>query len=381
MADSDTSRDDRQLPASARKLQKARDEGNIARSRDVSHALVLGVALLGLSSAGSLIGRSALEIVSHGMRFSRAEALDAGLLTGWFAQSGAAAMWVIVPVCASLAAAGAIATMIPGGVVFSTKPAAPDFGRLNPMNGIARIFSRDSAVDMLKLFALAGGLAVIAVMFASSRFEHFAALSNVPLPAALYAAQEDLGKGIGRMEALLVAIALLDVPLQWFRHRNRLKMTHQEAREEVRESEGDPAVKGRQRQRQREISRNRMLAAVPKADVVITNPTHFAVAIRYDEAGMGAPRVVAKGTDHLAAKIRELAMDAGVPLFEAPPLARALYAHVEIDHEIPATLYTAVAQVLAFVYQLRHWVPGRNPYPREPRDLQVPTGLDPKESA
>jgi flagellar biosynthetic protein FlhB len=124
-----------------------------------------------------------------------------------------------------------------------------------------------------------------------------------------------------------------------------------------------------------------MLAAVPSADVVITNPSHYAVAVRYDEAGMGAPRVVAKGVDHLAAKIREVAMDSGVPLFEAPPLARALYAHVEIDREIPAALYTAVAQVLAYVYQLRHFVPGRNPRPREPQDLQVPSGMDPQEKA
>ena len=154
-------------------------------------------------------------------------------------------------------------------------------------------------------------------------------------------------------------------------------MTHQEAREEVRESEGDPMVKGKIRARQREVAMARMMQAVPQADVVVTNPTHFAVAIRYDESKMGAPRVIAKGADHLAARIREIAKASAVPLVEAPPLARALYARVDIDREIPETLYNAVAQVLAYVYQLRRWVPGRGPMPAAPDDLPIPAGLDP----
>ena len=186
---------------------------------------------------------------------------------------------------------------------------------------------------------------------------------------------------LGLMVLLLFFSALIDVPLKWWRHRYKLRMTHQEGREEMRESEGDPQVKGQIRARQREVAMARMMAAIPQADVVITNPTHFAVAIRYDETRMGAPRVVAKGADHLAARIREIAKAAAVPMVEAPPLARALYAKVDIDREIPEALYTAVAQVLAYVFQLRRWVPGRGPMPSVPDDLPVPAGLDPKEGA
>jgi flagellar biosynthetic protein FlhB len=158
-------------------------------------------------------------------------------------------------------------------------------------------------------------------------------------------------------------------------------MTHEEVREEFKQSEGDPQIKGRIRAKQREVAMARMMAAVPSADVIVTNPTHYAVAIRYDESGDRAPRVVAKGADHLAARIRELAERARVPMVEAPPLARALYARVEVDREIPEALYTAVAQILAYVFRLREWVPGRGPMPTLPQAVAVPPGLDPREAA
>lgn len=186
-----------------------------------------------------------------------------------------------------------------------------------------------------------------------------------------------MAAGLVALVGVLAAVALVDVPFQWFRHRADLKMTHQEARQEAKESEGDPMLRGRMRARQREIAGRRMLVAVPTADVVITNPTHYAVAIRYDESAMGAPRVVAKGADLLAARIREIATQAGVPVLGAPPLARALYAHVEVDREIPAALYNAVAQVLAWVYQLRHATDPRARAPVAPAAIEVPPGMDP----
>jgi flagellar biosynthetic protein FlhB len=186
-----------------------------------------------------------------------------------------------------------------------------------------------------------------------------------------------MGAGLTTLLAVLAAVALVDLPFQWFRHRAELRMTHQEAKQEAKESDGDPMLRSRIRQRQREIASRRMLAAVPAADVVVTNPTHYAVAIRYDETKGGAPRVVAKGVDLVAGRIREIARAAGVPLVEAPPLARALYAHVELDREIPVALYNAVAQVLAYVYQLRRWVPGRGTAPSMPDEIEVPASLDP----
>ena len=188
-------------------------------------------------------------------------------------------------------------------------------------------------------------------------------------------------KYLSALMGVLLLIALIDVPWQIFRHRSQLKMSFQDVRDEVKESEGDPMLRARIKQRQREMGRARMLSAVPAADAVITNPTHYAVAIRYDEAKMGAPRVVAKGADHMAATIRSIAERHGVTIVELPPLARALYTHVKLDHEIPGPLYSAVAQVLAYVYQLRHFVPGRTGRPPQaPSQIEIPAELDPLQS-
>lgn len=380
MADNDTSQEDRQLEPSARKLQKARAEGQIARSRDLVHLAVLGTALGGFMLHGPAIGQAALELIRHGLRFSRSQAMEPALMSGLLGANASSALFVVLPCVAALAVMAIIGSMVPGGVGFTIKPLMPDFNRLNPATGFARIFSKDNATDLGRLALLAGALVATAAWFVTSHFDQYVALGSSPLLIALEKTRSQLISGTGLLVLLLFFSAMLDVPLQWWRHRVKLRMTHQEAREEMRESEGDPQVKGKIRARQREAAMARMMQAVPQADVVVTNPTHFAVAIKYDEGRMGAPRVIAKGADHLAARIRELAQASAVPLVEAPPLARALYAQVEVDREIPEALYTAVAQILAYVYQLRRWVPGRGPMPAMPVDLPVPAGLDPKDA-
>jgi flagellar biosynthetic protein FlhB len=380
MADNDTSQEDRQLEPSARKLQKARAEGQIARSRDLVHLAVLGTALGGFMLHGPAIGEAALELIRHGLRFSRSQAMEPALMSGLLGANASSALFVVLPCVAALAVMAIIGSMLPGGVGFTMKPLMPDFNRLNPATGFARIFSKDNATDLGRLALLAGALVATASWFVMSHFDQYVALGSSPLLIALEKTRSQLISGTGLLVLLLFFSAMLDVPLQWWRHRVKLRMTHQEAREEMRESEGDPQVKGKIRARQREAAMARMMQAVPQADVVVTNPTHFAVAIKYDEGRMGAPRVIAKGADHLAARIRELAQASAVPLVEAPPLARALYAQVEVDREIPEALYTAVAQILAYVYQLRRWVPGRGPMPAMPVDLPVPAGLDPKDA-
>ena len=380
MADNDTSQEDRQLEPSARKLQKARAEGQIARSRDLVHLAVLGTALGGFMLHGPAIGQAALELIRHGLRFSRSQAMEPALMSGLLGANASSALFVVLPCVAALAVMAIIGSMVPGGVGFTIKPLMPDFNRLNPAAGFARIFSKDNATDLGRLALLAGALVATAAWFVTSHFDQYVALGSSPLLIALEKTRSQLISGTGLLVLLLFFSAMLDVPLQWLRHRVKLRMTHQEAREEMRESEGDPQVKGKIRARQREAAMARMMQAVPQADVVVTNPTHFAVAIKYDEGRMGAPRVIAKGADHLAARIRELAQASAVPLVEAPPLARALYAQVEVDREIPEALYTAVAQILAYVYQLRRWVPGRGPMPAMPVDLPVPAGLDPKDA-
>ena len=381
MASEDSSKEDRQLEPSARKLAKAREEGQIARSRDLGHFAVVGAGLGLFLALGPSIAQGSLDLLRQGLRFGRPLAMDASLLPGMLGTMAGAAAMIVIPAAALFALVSAAAATLPGGVGLSTKALAPQFSRVNPVSGFARIFDADNLINFGKLLLLATILCTVAFAFGASRFAEFAGLGAAPLAVALTATQGHLVAGIALLVIVLFFAAVIDVPLQWWRHRVRLRMTHEEAREEFKEMEGNQEVKGRMRARQREVAMARMMAAVPKADVIITNPTHYAGAVRYDEAQGGAPRVVAKGVDHLAARIREIAEGARVPLVEAPPLARALYAKVEVDREIPEALYTAVAQVLAYVYRLRHWVPGRSPMPVMPDSLPVPAGFDPREAA
>ena len=377
MADNEASREDRQLPASERRIQKAREEGRVARSRDLGHFAVLGAALVGAAAIGPAMARETIAMLRGALTFGRQAAITPQHLPQMLASLGADAFAATLPLVAGLSVVAIAATMIPGGVVLSTKPLDFDPSRLNPSNGLKRLFSVRGAFDLARLLVLSLALAAIGSWFVATSLPEFAGLAVRPLAQGLSGGASLMGAGLVALVVVLAAVALVDVPFQWFRHRADLKMTHQEARQEAKESDGDPMLRGRMRARQREIAGRRMLAAVPTADVVVTNPTHYAVAIRYDESAMGAPRVVAKGADLIAARIRELAAQSGVPLLEAPPLARALYAHVEVDREIPAALYTAVAQVLAWVYQLRHGAgaPGRTP--AAPAAIEVPSGLDP----
>lgn len=381
MADSDTSRDDRQLPATDRRLAKAYEEGQVPHSRDVGHAMVLGVATIGLAMLGPALAADALAIVRRGMSFTPTDARVPARMAEWFAEFGWAGALALAPLL-GLLTLGALAGAVAGTRVSLTlKPLTPQFSRLNPWSGLTRIFAREQVVELAKVALLAAALIGAGVAFAVDRFAEFASLAALPLGGAFAQATSTLYLGGAILVTLLVAAAVFDLPWQWYRHRANLRMTREEVKQESKESEGDPTVKGRIRSKQREFARARMMAAVPAADVVITNPTHYAVAIRYDESRMGAPRVVAKGTDAVAERIREIAREAGVPLVEAPPLARALWAHVELEDEIPVALYTAVAQVLAFVYQLRQHLAGLGARPETPTDLEVPAELDPQAGA
>jgi flagellar biosynthetic protein FlhB len=378
LADSDASKEDKQLPASERRLQQAAEEGNVARSRDAGHVLVLGAGLGALALAGAGIRGDLVGLLRHSLHFDQSARGDTWEVMRQMAApiEGAAGLVLMVML---IAAVGAVAAgVIPGGINFAPDSLGFKASRLSPFNGIKRIFSLRGFVEFLKLAVLAVVLGLIGSWFAASTLPEFASLSLGALPASLSSATRLVVGGFSLLILLLLAIAVFDVPFQWFRHRADLRMTREEARKESRESEGDPMLRGQIRAKQREVSRRRMLAAVPSADIVVVNPTHYAVAIRYDESAMDAPRVVAKGVDILAARIQAIARESNVPVLEAPPLARALYAHVEIDQEVPRALYAAIAQVLAYVYQLKRWVPGRTAAPQAPADIDVPPGMDPK---
>ena len=376
----ETSKEDRQLPASEQRLRKAREEGNVPRSRDVAHLLVMGAGMGALALMGPSLADGMRRLMASTFAFDgqvRLYFLDALQPTlAHFGDLG----WRTLAILLSVGAAAIAASTIPGGFNLSVKALGVKISRISPASGLKRIFSLRNLVEFLKLSLLASLLGAIGSWYAMDRFPEFAALSHGSLAGSVGHAMTLVVGGLGLSMLLLFALALFDVPFQWFRHRADLRMTRDEAKREHRESEGDPQLKGQIRSRQREAARRRMLSAVPSADIVVVNPTHYAVAIRYDEAAGGAPRVVAKGMDELAMRIQAIARESGVPVLSAPPLARALYAHVELDQEIPQALYVAVAQVLVYVYQLKRWIPGRSTAPQAPVDLPVPTEMDPKHS-
>lgn len=379
MADSNDDRDDRKLPASERKLRQARESGDVPRSREVPHAAALLAAIACVALYGPTYSERTLALVRGALRWDRPLTREPELAFVHFGHVALEALWAALPLLIVPLVAGLGATLAIGGLVFTFKPVTPDLKRLDPISGLGRIFSKDTLVDLGKLTLIAGAIGATGAWIAADGLARFTSYAGMPLPGALASAAQDLRGGLLAVAGVVVAAALLDGPLQIFRYQKKQMMTPEEAKQEFKESEGNPLIKGKIRERQRAMSRGRMLAAVPTADVVVTNPTHFAVALKYEDGAMSAPRVIAKGADLLAARIREIAEESGVPLLESPPLARALYKHVEVDAEIPAALYSAVAQVLAWVYQLNQHAAGRGVRPREP-GIVVPPGLDPNEA-
>ena len=375
MADHDAQH--RHLPASARKLAKARAEGQVARSRDLSHftAIAGGVALLSLFAPS--LAQTLREALGRALHFDAAMLARSDSMTQRLADAALLLASVVLPVGVLFAAVAIAGSLAAGGWVWTLKPIAPQFNRMNPLAGFGRLASKRQLVDTLKACVLALLLGTIGALYLRSHIDSFSGALSLPLPAALAHAGQAMLGGLTLVILALGAFALVDVPLQRWLHAQRLRMSHQELKQEHKELEGNVEVKAKVRARMREMANRRMLAAVPRADLVVMNPTHYAVALRYDEATMAAPRVVAKGADLLALRIRDAAKEAKVPVLQAAPLARALYAHAEIDREIPAQLFAAVAQVLAWVYQLRAAMAGRAAMPVEPA-VVVPAELDPQ---
>ena len=374
----DSSSQDRTLPATPRKLSKAREDGQVVRSRDWGHfvAIAAGGALL-VAFAPQLVDWLK-QTLAQGLRFDGSAVRNPDFMGERLGEMTVRMLWVVLPAGFAMMAAGVGATLAIGGWNWTLKPLMPKFGKLNPLTGLVGIVSKDKLVDALKACLLALILGAIGALFFRSHVDEFAGLLALPLPTAIARAAQAMLGGLGLLLLALALFALIDVPWQLHRHAVRMKMSHQEVKQEHKEAEGNQEVKAKVKARMREMVKRRMLAAVPKADLVVMNPTHYAVALRYDEANMGAPRVVAKGADLLAMTIRDLAKDSKVPVLQAPVLARALYAHAELDREIPAALFAAVAQVLAYVYQLRAALAGRVAMPTAMPELNVPAELDPQ---
>lgn len=378
---SEESSQDKQLPASERKLQKAREDGQVVRSRDLGHFLVV-LAATGILLALTPVWMDRLQLqMTAGMRFDARTVAAPEMMLERLGSLAGQALLMIVPFGLAVALASVAAGVIAGGWVMTFKVLQPNFGKLNPISGLGNLFSKQQLIDALKSCLLALILGVAGAMFLSKVWPDMVQLLGRPLPAAIHDLGVTIGEVLGSMLLVMAAFAIVDWPLQRFLFAQKMKMSHQEMKDEFKQQEGNMEVKGRIKQRMREMAKKRMLAAVPTADLVVMNPTHYAVALKYDEATMGAPRVVAKGLDLLAFRIRDIATENRVPVLEAPPLARALYANTEVDAEVPMALYSAVAQVLAYVYQLKAALSGKAPMPGNMPDLDVPAALDPLQSA
>lgn len=368
---------DRTERATPKRERDAREKGQVARSRELTTAVLVAGGAAVLIAKGDDMTMQAAQLLREALIITPADlasTADLARVPGRILRAG---LMIVAPILALGFAAALVGPLMLGGWNFSSKALMPQFSRLDPMAGLGRIFSGRALMDLLlgllKVTVLGGiGAAVL-----WSQRAQLAGLARMDPLTAMGTAGSIIMGLLGWLALGLGVIAALDVPWQWFRHGKELRMTRQEVRDEYKQSEGRPEVKAKIRQVQQSLARSRMMDAVPTADVIVTNPTHYAVALRYSSDRMRAPKVVAKGADVVAAAIRDLAREHRVPIVSAPPLARALYRSVALDQEIPAALFQAVAQVLSYVYQLRRWRAG-TPAPVVPEVGDLPGGeIDP----
>src|SRR5450830_2014407 len=366
--------------ASPKRLEQAREEGDVPRSREVATFTVLMASGCCLWFAGDSIVRRLSAVMVSGLSMDREQILNPNAMILRIAYDVGAVLLTCLPYAVVIMIVALASPLLVGGWLFSSKAFTPNFGKLNPIKGLGNMFSKNALVELLKAIAKTIVVGIVAWLVMQHHKE-----------AVLGLTAESLRVGTAHLVSLLISafliivgalglIAAIDGPYQMWHYANKMKMTLQEVKQESKESDGNPQIKAKIRQMQREMARGRMMQNVPTADVIVTNPTHYAVALKYTDGSKGAPKVVAKGTDEVAAKIRELAKEHKVAILEAPALARALHKHTDIGDEIPARLYAAVAEVLAYVYQLRAYRPGGR-YPDRPVKLDVPADMDPNNPA
>lgn len=360
--------------ATQKRREDARRRGQVARSRELNIAAVLLAGTIMMMASQARFGSALENLVRSGLSIAPAALDDPHSIVAAFADAGIGALRAFAPLLIALALAAALGALAVGGWVFSPEHFAPKWDRLDPIKGLKRIVSVRGLVEVGKALAkgfLIGGFAFAWLLWSR---DSVIGLGLEPLRSALADTSAMIGTILVVCSFGMLVVALADVPFQLWSHNRELRMTRQEIRDELKESEGRPEVRSRIRALQQQVANRRMLREVPDADVIVTNPTHFAVALRYQEGRMRAPVVVAKGVDHMAARIREVATKHRVALFEAPLLARALYWTTSLNQEIPAPLYLAVAQVLTYIYRLKAAMQGTAPWPDRPQ-VRIDTAL------
>ena len=352
MAEQQTGQERTEEPTT-RRLQQARDKGQVARSRELNTLLMLLPCAVALWVTGEMAMDAVTRLFTGALTppaTTMKATAEVGAFLGYGLLSG---LEMIVPFLALTVVVALLGPASMGGLIFSLQSMTPGLDKLDPIKGLGRIFSRKSLVELVKSlmkFFLVSGVAVLVLL---SFEREVMGLISLPVGEGIAQAGRMIMLTLILLSASLILVVAVDVPFQLWDHNRKLRMTKQEVKDEMKETDGNPEVKGKVRQRQREIADRRMLADVPSADVVITNPTHFSVALKYDQSGRMAPQVIAKGADLMAMQIRHIARANDILIYEEPPLARALYASTEVGDEIPGNLFLAVARVLAYVFHIR----------------------------
>jgi len=373
---SQDSDEERTESPTAHRLEKAREEGQIPRSRELTSILMLVTGLSILWAGGEWMGRKLGALVADGLVFNHSVVSDTSQMLRQISDLLMQAVMAILPMMFGLVVMAIAAPMLLGGLVISGKAIKFDVGKMNPIKGLGKMISAQSAAELLKAVLKAVLVGVVAWIYIHNHWAEMLHLISESPVTALAGSLNMIA-----MCSILIVLGLspmvgFDVFFQLFSYFKNLRMSRQDITDEHKQQEGDPHVKGRIRQQMRAAARRRMMSDVPKADVIVTNPTHYAVALQYDEKKMSAPKVLAKGAGEIALRIREMGKEHRIPILEAPPLARALYRHSEIGQHIPGTLYAAVAEVLAWVWQLRRWKVEGGLIPKRPVKLPVPDALD-----
>ena len=374
MAESESGQDKTEDPTEKRK-KDSREKGEIARSKELNTLAVMMAGSGALLVFGGMLAEDLMDLMRLNFTLSREVIMDQGSMGAFLLQSGKLALVAIQPIMITLLLAALIGPISLGGWLFAAGSMAPKFSRMNPGAGLKRMFSMKAIIELLKALAKFLITLSVALMVLAADVDDLLRIAHEPLELAIIHSVVLVGWSTLWLACGLIIIAAVDVPVQIWESMKKLKMTKQEVRDEHKDQEGRPEVKQRIRQTQREMSQRRMMAAIPDADVVITNPTHYAVALKYDSEKGGAPLLLAKGSDFLALKIREIAVANNVMLLESPGLARSIYYSTELDEEIPGGLYLAVAQVLAYVYQIRQYRAGKGKRPDPLKALPIPPDL------
>jgi len=360
---------------SAKRLQDAKQKGEVPRSRELNTTLVLMAGAIGLLIMGRSIGDGLATIVKTSLNLERQVMFEPMLMMKSAVTTLLDAFILISPFVGLLFLSVFISPLMIGGFAFSNKKIQPKLSHMNPIKGLKKLFGFQGLMELVKSILkiiLVGGLGTILIM---AVFDDVLRISRYEFTTAYSQSSQIIGWYFLAVCSTIIIIAAIDVPFQIWQHKKQQRMTKKEVKEERKSTEGSAEVKGKIRTLQMEAAMRRMMEQVPKADVIITNPTHFAVALKYDDAKMGAPKLVAKGTELTAARIREIAEENNVPMVSAPPLARAIYFSTDIEQEIPARLYLAVAQILAYIYQLKQATSYGVEPPQMPTDLDVPEDM------